>query len=62
MVGLVESVLTEGVAVVLVSHDLPELWRLAGQVHVVEQGKIRFSATTATPLAEFRRQYAEPAR
>ena len=62
VVGLVESVLTEGVAVVLVSHDLPELWRLVGHVHVVEQGKIRFSATTATPLAEFRRQYAEPAR
>ncbi len=62
VIGLVEAVLAEGVAVVLVSHDLPELWRLAGRVHVVEQGTIRFSATTATPLAEFRRQYAEPAR
>lgn len=58
VVALVESVLAEGVAVVLVSHDLPELWRLAGQVHLVEQGKVRLSGTTATPLAEFRRQYA----
>ncbi len=61
VVALVESVLAEGVAVVLVSHDLPELWRLSGKVHLVEQGKIRLSATTATPLGEFRRQYGVPA-
>ena len=30
---LVESVLADGVAVLLVSHDLGELWRLSGQVH-----------------------------
>jgi len=62
VVGLVESVLAGGVAVVLVSHDLAELWRLSGQVHLVEQGKIRFSTSTATELAEFRRQYSEAAR
>ena len=58
VVGLVESVLADGVAVLLVSHDLADLWRLSGQVHVVEQGKIRLSTSTAMPIGEFRRQYA----
>lgn len=58
-VRLVESVVTDGVAVLLVSHDLAELWRLSGQVHVVEQGKIRLSTSTATPLGEFQRQSSE---
>ena len=58
VVGLVESVLADGVAVLLVSHDLADLWRLSGQVHGVEQGKIRFSTSTATPIGEFRRQYS----
>ena len=31
----------------------------AGQVHVVEQGKIRRSTSTATPLSEFQRQSSE---
>ena len=59
VVRLVESVLADGVAVLLVSHDLAELWRLSGQVHVVEQGKIRLSSSTATSLGELRRQIAE---
>lgn len=62
VVGLLESVLADEVGVMLVSHDLGDLWRLSGHVHVVDRGTMRFSTTTATPLAEFRSRYAEATR
>lgn len=46
-----------GTGVVIVTHDLPELWRLPASVHVIHQGEIRLSADTSTDLAAFRREY-----
>ncbi len=48
-----------GTAVLLVSHDLPDLWPLATHVHVVVGGEIRLSTDREMPLDAFRTAYAE---
>lgn len=46
-------------AVLLVSHDLPDLWPLATHVHVVVGGEIRLSTDRGMSLDAFRTAYAE---
>jgi len=48
-----------GTAVLLVSHDLPDLWQLATHVHVVVDGEIRLSEDGGRPLEAFRTAYGE---
>lgn len=57
-VAVIEAERARGAAVMLISHDLPELWRLAAQVHVVRDGEIRLSADTGMTLEQFRTSYA----
>jgi len=57
-VEIIEAERARGAAMVVISHDLPELWRLAARVHVVHDGEIRLSTDTATSLADFQAHYA----
>lgn len=57
-VAVIEAERARGAAVMLISHDLPELWRLAAQVHVVRDGEIRLSVDTGLTLEQFRTSYA----
>lgn len=61
-IDLIETARRGGTAAVVISHDLPELWRLAASVQVIHRGAIQTTAHTATPLEEFRTQYAEAIR
>lgn len=58
-IGALESARARGAAVVVISHDLAELWRLETLVHVVHRGAIRLAANTSMPLDLFRSRYAE---
>lgn len=58
-VALMATVRASGTAVVLISHDLAELWRVSAQVHVLHRGTVRASADTSMPLDQFRARYAE---
>ncbi len=53
----IEAERARGAGIVIVTHDLPELWRLPAQVHVIHQGEVRLSADTSIELAAFRREY-----
>jgi len=49
-----------GAGVLVISHDLPDLWRLDAHVHVLEQGRLATTTSTATPLADFLAGIATP--
>ncbi|MHB1327009.1 MAG: ABC transporter ATP-binding protein [Gemmatimonadales bacterium] len=57
--GVLAEEQQRGAAVLLVSHDLPDLWPLATHVHVVVSGEIRLSTDAVMPLETFRDAYAE---
>lgn len=57
--GVLEAERHRGAAVLLVSHDLPDLWPLATHVHVVVGGEIRLSTDAGMPLEAFHDAYAE---
>ncbi len=48
-----------GAAVVVISHDLAELWRLTAAIHVLVRGALRTTADTSMVLEAFRVRYAE---
>lgn len=57
IVDLIAAEQGRGTAVMVISHDLPELWRLNAQVHVVRDGELALSADTAMGLADFRARH-----
>jgi ABC-type multidrug transport system ATPase subunit len=57
VIDIVAAERARGTAVLLISHDLPELWRLAASVQVIREGELRHSTSTAVDLALFREQY-----
>lgn len=58
-VALADSERERGAGVVLVTHDLGELWQLPATVHVLHRGAVRRVCSTSIPLAEFEAQYRE---
>ncbi|MGE0442538.1 MAG: ABC transporter ATP-binding protein [Gemmatimonadales bacterium] len=58
-IAILEAERDRGAAIVLISHDLPELWRLQARVHVLGGGAIQLATDTTRDLADFRRQYGE---
>ncbi len=58
-VDAIRAAQARGAAVVVISHELTELWRLPATVHVLVRGSLRLATSTAVPLEEFRKRYAE---
>ncbi len=54
VIDLISTEQRRGTAVILISHDLPELWRLPAQVHVIREGELVHSADTSLDLGQFR--------
>ena len=59
VVDLLEQHRARGASVVVISHDLAELWRPNVAVHIVHQGRLQETMATSMPLPEFRARYAE---
>jgi ABC-type multidrug transport system ATPase subunit len=57
VVAAVESARAGGAGVLLISHDLVELWRLTATIQVMTAGSIRFTADTSQPIDSFRARY-----
>jgi heme exporter protein A len=58
LVDVLDECRTEGVAVLIVSHELTDVWRLPAAVAVLADGVVRFDADTTTSLPAFRERYA----
>jgi heme ABC exporter ATP-binding subunit CcmA len=58
-VEAIRAAVAEGAAVVLISHELTELWRLTARIHVLARGVLRATADTSMALEAFRARYAE---
>jgi ABC-type multidrug transport system ATPase subunit len=58
LVELLDAARERGAALLVVSHDLGDVWRLPAAVAVLHQGRIAFSGETAMPLDAFRTRYA----
>ena len=56
VIDLISAEQGRGTAVVLISHDLPELWRLSAQVHIIRDGELAHSADTSIDLGQFKSQ------
>ncbi len=54
VIDLIAALQGRGTAVMLISHDLPELWRLRAQVQVIRDGEVAHSSDTSIDLRRFR--------
>jgi ABC-type multidrug transport system ATPase subunit len=48
-----------GAALVVISHVLPDLWRVHSHAHVIRAGEVALSTDSPGELAEFSQRYAE---
>lgn len=62
LVALLDEARQSGVALLLVTHELGDVWRLPAAVAVIEGGTVRLATDTDEPLGLFRERYAEVAR
>jgi heme exporter protein A len=62
LVDLLDEARRDGAAVLVVTHELADVWRLPAAVAVLERGTIRLDADTTEPLPSFRERYAEALR
>jgi heme exporter protein A len=62
LVELLEEARQADAAMLVVSHDLTDVWRLPASVAVLHRGRIAVSCDTTVPLAEFRERYVEAIR
>ena len=58
LVELLDAARARGAALLIVSHDLGDVWRLPAAVAVLHRGTITLSAETSLPLDTFRSRYA----
>jgi heme exporter protein A len=58
LVALLDAAREHGAALLVVSHDLGDVWRLPAAVAVLHQGRIAFSGETTMPIDAFRARYA----
>jgi len=62
LVAMVGEAAASGAAVLMVSHDLHEVWRLPATVAVLHGGRIAHSTDTSEPLERFRTAYGSVLR
>lgn len=62
LVTLLDQARRSGVALLVVTHELGDVWRLPAAVAVLEGGTVRLATDTNEPLGLFRERYAEVAR
>lgn len=59
LVALLDEARQAGAALLVVTHELADVWRLPAAVAVLEGGTIRLATDTDEPLGLFRERYAE---
>lgn len=59
LVRILGELRAAGVAVLVISHDLEDVWQLPARVTVLNRGQVRLEADTSLDLDEFRHRYAE---
>jgi heme exporter protein A len=62
LVELLDRARQAGAAVLVVSHDLADVWKLPASVAVLHRGRIELTCDTTVPLADFRERYVEAIR
>jgi ABC-type multidrug transport system ATPase subunit len=59
LVGILNDLREEGRSILVISHDLEDIWRVPARVTVLKAGEVQFDADTSLALDEFRHRYAE---